>query len=357
MESLDAVCKLLIHRKREDLAELLRQATVNYELNDIGITGADNTVALVDAVIIAPIPAYEQLQALSSEANQFISDAVTEACYASYGRSQYIQGISYSFIADSLNVDAESQNPADPIECVLQLKSIMIDRVTYDIGGIEASHSYSDLRELLMKDEAVRDRLPRAVRVCRLLDDLWDFIQPDFPTYASRREYFREEFDPLLTFLEERARNPASDVMDAPFHDFSIAGVRTIWNKAIERIDNDPEGAITAARSLVESVCKHVLEESGEQCIDLDNIYRQTSRLLNLAPDQQSEQSFRQLSGACNSIVGSLNEIRNRLGDAHGRGSSDAVPSARHAELAVNVAASLAIFIIRTRSAENTTGP
>ena len=106
-------------------------------------------------------------------------------------------------------------------------------------------------------------------------------------------------------------------------------------------------------RSLVESVCKHVLEESGEQFNDWDNIYRQTSQLLNLAPDQQSEQSFRQLSGACNSIVGSLNEIRNRFGDAHGRGSSDAVPSARHAELAVNVAASLAIFIIRTRNEEN----
>ena len=254
------------------------------------------------------------------------------------------------------SVDDALEIPEDPIECVLQLKSIMIDRVTYNKGGTESSNSYSDIRQLLMGDEAVRNRLPRAVRVCRILDELWDFIQPDFPTYVSRREYLREEFDPLLTFLEERASNPASDVMDDPFAEFSIAGVRTIWHKAIERIDNDPEGAITAARSLVESVCKHVLEESGEPYNDLDNIYRQTSRLLNLAPDQQSEQSFRQLLGACNSIVGGLYEIRNRFSDAHGRSSSDTAPSARHAELAVNVAASLAIFIIRTRSEENAIG-
>ena len=357
MESLDAVCELLIHRKREDLAQLLSQATIDYKLNDIGFDGEYDTVAFVNAVIFASIPVYEKLQVLNSEASQFIHDAVREVCYAKHGRGQYIQDIDYSFVAESLTLDDALQIPADPIECVLQLKSIMIDRVTYDQGGAESSSLYADIRQMLMRNENVRDRLPRAVRMCRLLDDLWDFIQPDFPTYASRRVYFHDEFDPLMTFLEERASNPASDAMDASFQDFSIAGVRTIWQKAIERIDNDPEGAITAARSLVESVCKHVLEESGEQFNDWDNIYRQTSQLLNLAPDQQSEQSFRQLSGACNSIVGSLNEIRNRFGDAHGRGSSDAVPSARHAELAVNVAASLAIFIIRTRSEENTTGP
>ena len=190
--------------------------------------------------------------------------------------------------------DGALKIPEDPIECALQLKSVMIDRVTYYKGGTESDSLYANIRQLLMEDESVRNRLPRAVRVCRILDELWDLIQPDFPTYASRREYFREEFDPLLTFLEERARNPAGDVMDAPFDDFSIAGVRTTWRKAIERINDDPEGAITAARSLVESVCKHVLEESGEPYSDLANIYRQTSRLLNLAPDQQSEQSFRQ---------------------------------------------------------------
>ena len=318
MESLDAVCELLIHRKREDLAQLLSQATIDYELNDIGSAGEFDITALVNAVIFAPIPVYEELLVLNSEASQLIHDAVSEVCYATHGRSQYIQDIDYRLVAKSLTLDDELKVPTDPIECVLQLKSIMIDRVTYHQGGAESNSLYVGIRQVLMKNEDVRERLPHPVRVCRLLDDLWDFIQPDFPTYTSRRAYFNDTFDPLLTFLEERASNPSSDALDASFQNFSIAGVHTFWQKAIERIDNDPEGAITAARSLVESVCKHVLEESGEKYNNLDNIYRQTSRLLNLAPDQQSEQSFRQLLGACNSIVGSLNEIRNRFGDAHG---------------------------------------
>ena len=245
--------------------------------------------------------------------------------------------------------DEAPEIPSDPIDRVLQLQSIMIDRVTYFRGGPESSKLYDALRESLIRDDAVRDRVPRAVRVCRVFSDLWDFIQPNFPTYASRRNYLRDEFNPLLTYLENLANNPASEMLGGPINEFSVAGVRDLWNKASERIDQDPEGAITAARSLVEAVCKHVLDEAGEQYGDLDNIYRQTCRLLELAPDQQSEQSFRQLLGGCNSIVGSINEIRNRFGDAHGRGSADVVPMPRHAELVVNAAGSLAIFVMRTK--------
>ncbi len=252
--------------------------------------------------------------------------------------------------------DYEPEIPADPIERVLQLRSIMIDRVTYFRGGPESGEIYRALRESLMRDDAIRARLPQAVRVCRILGELWDFIQPNFPTYASRRTYFREEFDPLLTYLENVANNPASDMLDGPFDDFSVSGVRNLWNKASERIDQDPEGAITAARSLIESVCKHILDDAGEQYSDLGNLYRQASRLLELAPDQQSEQSFRQLLGGCNSIVGSINEIRNRLGDAHGRSGADALPMPRHAELVVNVAGSLAIFVMRTKVEQGPAG-
>ena len=245
--------------------------------------------------------------------------------------------------------DEPPEIPSDPIDRVLQLRAIMIDRVTYSRGGPESGRLYDALRGSLMQDDALRPRLPQAVRVCRMLSDLWDFIQPKFPNYASRRNYFRDEFDPLLTYLENLANNPGNEILDGRFDDLSVAEVRNLWNKATERIDHDPEGAITAARSLVESVCKHVLDEAGEQYGDLDNIYRQASRSLGLAPDQQSEQSFRQLSGGCNSIVGSINEIRNRFGDAHGRGSGDVVPMPRHAELVVNAAGSLAIFVMRTK--------
>ncbi|MGC9949723.1 MAG: hypothetical protein ABSF64_25425 [Bryobacteraceae bacterium] len=36
-----------------------------------------------------------------------------------------------------------------------------------------------------------------------------------------------------------------------------------LWRKALDRRHEDPEGAITAARTLLESVCKHILDESA----------------------------------------------------------------------------------------------
>ena len=73
--------------------------------------------------------------------------------------------------------DDDPEVPTDPIDRVLQLQSIMIDRVTYFRGGPEAGRLYVALRASLMRDDALRTRLPQAVRVCRMLDDLWDFIQ------------------------------------------------------------------------------------------------------------------------------------------------------------------------------------
>jgi hypothetical protein len=43
----------------------------------------------------------------------------------------------------------------------------------------------------------------------------------------------------------------------------SPEAVQTVWQRALERRISDPEGAITAARSLLEAVCKHVLDDLG----------------------------------------------------------------------------------------------
>src|SRR6478735_6213639 len=38
-------------------------------------------------------------------------------------------------------------------------------------------------------------------------------------------------------------------------------GVRAAWQRAVARRKDDPAGAITAARTLLETVCKHILDE------------------------------------------------------------------------------------------------
>jgi len=104
---------------------------------------------------------------------------------------------------------------------------------------------------------------------------------------------------------------------------------------------SDPEGAITASRALLETVCKHILDDlslSYDDSAELPKLYGITAEALTIAPSQHTEKVFKQILGGCTSVIEGLGALRNRLGDAHGGGRLRAKPAARHAQLAVNLA-------------------
>ena len=128
--------------------------------------------------------------------------------------------------------------------------------------------------------------------------------------------------------------------------------IQNIWHKALERRNTDPEGAITLARTLLESTCKYILDEQHKveygNAPDINQLYRLVSKELNLSPSQHTEKTFKQILGGCSSIVEGLGSLRNKVGDAHGQGKVSFKPSARHAELAVNLAGAMAVFLFST---------
>jgi hypothetical protein len=127
--------------------------------------------------------------------------------------------------------------------------------------------------------------------------------------------------------------------------------VHAAWTKAIERRKNDSDGAITTARTLLETVCKRILDAMGVKYDDgaeLPTLYGTAAKALNVAPSQQTDDMFRAIMGACHTVVDRIGSMRNKLSDAHGRGAGAAKPEARHAELAVNLAGSLALFLVQT---------
>ncbi len=233
-------------------------------------------------------------------------------------------------------------------EKVEALKNMLVACAT---GGGSDALLYRHVRTELMADETLTSLTPRLVRTCRGPDEFWQFIMGEFSTYAERREFLRSEFDPILTYLEKGANGPLSQTADLALKSMTDEAVADVWKRMLQRQDTDPEGAITAARTLVETVCKHVLDDLSEpygDAADLPALYRSVALKLNLAPDQHTEQAFRQILGGCQSIVNGLASVRNKLGDAHGKGRGSARPSPRHAGLAVNVAGSLSAFIVAT---------
>ncbi|UKJ76701.1 abortive infection family protein [Azospirillum brasilense] len=86
-------------------------------------------------------------------------------------------------------------------------------------------------------------------------------------------------------------------------------------------------------------------------------VHHINSEHLQLAPDQHTEEVFKTILGNCQNVVNSLASIRNKLSDAHGRGRKAVRPSARHAELAVNLAGTVATFLVSTWRARQASQP
>lgn len=233
------------------------------------------------------------------------------------------------------------------------LLNLLISRAT---GGEE--DEFTRLRQALLSNPSLESLVPQFLRTNRSLAQFWQFIKHKYPTYKERRQYLWDEFQPTLEALERGGVAPSDASVTTVLETFDGAHVQAAWSKALDRRTSDPEGAITAARTLIESVCKHILDEAQvtyDDTTDLPKLYKQTAEVLKLAPSQHTEQVFKQILGGCTAIVEGLGTLRNRLSDAHGKGRVGTRPGARHAELAVNLSGALASYLLATWKARNET--
>ncbi len=144
-------------------------------------------------------------------------------------------------------------------------------------------------------------------------------------------------------------QKPLEDVVSERLAHSRYDALYTIWTKAIARLDNDRDGAITAARALVETTIKFALDEMDvpyKEAWDLPKLYHELASELGLAPKQHSDVLFRSVFGAAQSVVSGVGEMRNKFGDAHGKGNLSVQVSRHHAELAINLAGSICCFVI-----------
>jgi len=235
------------------------------------------------------------------------------------------------------------------------LQSILLARST---GGEASDDDYAQMRRELMSNPNYAELLPRWLKTNRNLDQFWQYIKNKFRSYAERRSFLYREMNPVLEYLETKQTLPSARNIDEVLSKFDSDGIHFAWEKALERRLQDPEGAITISRSILESVCKHILDgmdvKFNETNIELSELYKLTASKLNLSPDQHSEPIFKQILGSCSGIVNGLGSLRNKHGDAHGSGPKANKPKQRHAELAVNLAGAMAIFLIQTYESNKT---
>ena len=236
------------------------------------------------------------------------------------------------------------------LDCTVRLQNALISVAT-GTAPQTIDRDYRAIRARLSNRADLKEKLPDFVRRCGDSAQFWGWIKYEYQKYQERRDVIWAAFRPLIDYLEAQDRTPGVAPITVALEAFDPKNVHSIWQKALDRRADDPEGAITAARTLLETVCKHILDDAGKTYAsdaDLPKLWAMASECLNLAPSQHQEEVFKAILGNCQSVVNYLGTIRNRIGDAHGQGRNPVKPKARHAELAVNLAGTMASFLVAT---------
>lgn len=214
-----------------------------------------------------------------------------------------------------------------------------------------ADEEYRELRREIIADPRVKGRLPEFFKTLREARHLYHQVKDSHPTYASRRQWLTSQFAPVLDHLEIESFLPVEGYVSKVLAKVDAQHVEDAWRKSLGRIERDPEGAITVARTLLETVCKYILEveqidyrDDG----DLNKLYKATTKQLHLAPSSDTEQVLKEVLSGCITVVNGVSAMRNKQSDAHGKGTQYSPTFPRHARLAVSVAGATASFLIET---------
>ncbi|MDR2580117.1 MAG: abortive infection family protein [Fibromonadaceae bacterium] len=152
------------------------------------------------------------------------------------------------------------------------------------------------------------------------------------------------------------------------YPDFDLDVTKLVETKELDRIDfeyiheqkrkcdskiadKDYNGAVTNARTLVETICLFILESKTKQKHDNDGnlikLYKSTASLLKMLPSDYEDGDLKQILSGIFSIINGISGLRNTFSDAHGVAPSKKTYKIdeRHAVLAVNLARTVSEYL------------
>lgn len=210
---------------------------------------------------------------------------------------------------------------------------------------------YENARDNLISEPLLYSVIPEWIVKNRWGGQFRAFMQQISEHYAPRRKFIWDSIYELRMFIERGAGKPVSLSFDKIKYAIKTANFESLWKKIHSRREEDPEGAITASKTMLESVMKYLLDEVNEKYSEKEGIldlYKKVSKKLNLSPGSHNEKVFKQILQGVSSVVCGFSSIRNKYGDAHGKGKGYIGPDKRHADLAVNLSGTICVFLIET---------
>lgn len=200
-------------------------------------------------------------------------------------------------------------------------------------------------------DFSSADQVERYLRVvARVLDDL------DNDDFRAKHEALTKELARSEIERDERGRlrlrrRPLAVSIAVPVE----SDIR-LQLERLERLDQEPEEMIGAAKDLVEAVAKHVLDAlgdpipAGEDVVALSKAALTRLKLTpeGIAPTAKGAETMIRVLGSLGQVAGGIEALRHLYGTGHGRGRRTVGLQRRHAEFAARSAAAYAAFVLDT---------
>ena len=164
-------------------------------------------------------------------------------------------------------------------------------------------------------------------------------------TYRKCKEIQKKHSSPLADFSTVLASN-IKEAFSSEYIDWQMQIMMSMQSE-------NPTEAIGKAKEIIESCCKGILEENGQEydrTWDAPRLVKETTNFLKVAPenipyDIRGAESMISILKSLRAIANGLNELRNVYGSGHGKSPNYQGLSERHARLAVGSALTLVNFL------------
>ncbi|MNZ61932.1 hypothetical protein D3C78_800360 [compost metagenome] len=137
---------------------------------------------------------------------------------------------------------------------------------------------------------------------------------------------------------------PADDTLVELLERVSIYSIREKWEKALHRRITDPSGAVTAARSLLETTLKWIIEQRGGK--PTANNKELFDRAIDSLGIEVKGKPIEKTIEGLSSIIWGIGDMRNKHGDAHGATSNSTHLKKNEAGFCVNLAGAAALYLL-----------
>lgn len=146
---------------------------------------------------------------------------------------------------------------------------------------------------------------------------------------------------------------PIYDELTSLLSRIDSPSIKEKWEKTLYRRKTDPSGAITAAKSMLESTLKWIIEQNGGTPTDNNKeLFKNAIQYLQL--DIKGTAIEKTIDGL-NLVIWAVGDMRNRKGDAHGSSTSSPPPTPAEAGLCVNMSGAVVLYLLEQYNSRTST--